>query len=154
LTALALPDGIPGNNHRAADYKSLAKRLIVEFPIRCMPGGHQHRRVFARMIIWNIHERRDIQSRQTLENKFLNGVAVHGNLADDYWVQIGLCNGQTTNHFDELLPKLILRLQQARFVADGLPGFLAGLVSLPRLVGLLSPVRAAALVAWDRLHSE
>src|SRR2546429_3803941 len=57
-----------------------SKRLIVEFPIRCMPGGHQHRRVFARMIIWNIHERRDIQSRQTLENKFLNGVAVQGNL--------------------------------------------------------------------------
>src|SRR5437870_2545918 len=95
-----------------------------------MPGGHQHRRVFARMIIWNIHERRDIQSRQTLENKFLNGVAVHGNLADDYWVQIGLCNGQTTNHFEEFLPKLILRLQQARFVADGVPGFLAGLVLL------------------------
>src|SRR5256884_4768908 len=120
-----------------------SKRLIVESPIRCMPGGHEHRRVVARMIIWNIRERRDIQSRQTLENKFLNGVAVHGNLADDYWVQIGLCNGQTTNHFEEFLPKLILRLQQARFVADGVPGFLAGRALPPPPFRPFSPTNAA-----------
>src|SRR6267154_6591960 len=97
-----------------------------------------------RMIVRNVNERSNINSRQTLKDQFFDGEPVHLYLAGNLRMKICLRRRQAPDHFQELLPEFALRLQQFLFVADRLPGFHSLFVFLPRLLRLVLKERSYA----------
>src|SRR6267154_5085892 len=109
-----------------------------------------------RTIVRNVNECGDINSRQTLKDQFFDGEPVHLNLAGNLRMKICLCRRQSSDHFQELLPEVALRLPQFLFVADRLPGFHSLFVFLPRLLRLVLKERSYARPRRQRLfpHAE
>ena len=60
------------------------------------------------MIVWEIDERGNIHTGQTLKDQFFDGKTVHLDLARDVRMQIRFLRRQPANHLQDFLAKFIL----------------------------------------------
>ena len=79
LATFSLSDSVPGENHITALDQPLTEGLIMNLAIRCVATRNQHSRIGILLIIGNVNQSRDINTRETLEQQFFDVKAVHLN---------------------------------------------------------------------------
>src|SRR5438477_4566798 len=88
LAALSLPDRVPSQHDVSPFREPLTHLLIIDFSVGCMPSRQQYGRAFPCMIVWDIDERGNIHTGQTLKDQFFDRKTVHLDLARDVRMQI------------------------------------------------------------------
>ena len=152
LAALALPHWIPGDHDIASPHEPLAERLVVRLAVGGMPGGHQHRRMRRAPFIGHVHQRRDEDPGQALEDQLLDVVSRHLDAAGDLRVEGRARRGKAAKHPEELCPQFRLQSQQVGLGADAREPGTSSIVLAPCHLGLIREIRRDARAIGRRVE--